>query len=97
MLCDRLQNSPHPEVRARSARSLGRLRYTEAIPLLCEIAKIEQNLQVCLAVINAVEEIMMPEQPKDRATFQIGQVGNINTGNVEIQGSQIGIQPTEDS
>lgn len=92
MLCDRLQNSPYPEVRARCARSLGQLRYKEAIPLLCEIAKIEQDLQVCLAVISAVEEIMMPEQPKNQPTFQIGQVGNINTGDVDIQGDQIGIQ-----
>jgi hypothetical protein len=34
----------------------------------------------------------MSETPKNQLIFNIGQVGNINTGDVNIQGDQIGIQ-----
>ncbi len=34
----------------------------------------------------------MPETPKNQPTFQIQQVGTINTGDVTIHGDQVGIQ-----
>lgn len=35
---------------------------------------------------------IMPETPKNQPAFQIQQVGTINTGDVTIQGDQVGIQ-----
>lgn len=34
----------------------------------------------------------MSDQPKNQPTFNIQQVGNINTGDIQIKGDQIGIQ-----
>lgn len=101
--CHLLKNSQSPKVRFSCARSLGKLRYKEAIPLLFEIAENEQeNEEVRLAALSSIEEILMPKQSKNKplstgSIVNIQQVGNINTGDVEIKGDQIGIQPSEDS
>lgn len=45
-----------------------------------------------LEQIQAIEVKPMPEVSKNQPTFHIGQVGQINSGDVTIQGDQIGIQ-----
>jgi len=45
-----------------------------------------------LQQINSIAPIPMTNTPKPQPTFHINQVGNINTGDVAIQGDQVGIQ-----
>jgi hypothetical protein len=45
-----------------------------------------------LTQIQQLEATPMAEAPKNQPTFHINQVGNINTGDVTIQGDQVGIQ-----
>jgi hypothetical protein len=79
------------------AESLGRLKVEEAIPLLCQIADQDPNIQVRLVATDAMVAIAQPPilrimTDKSQPIFNINQVGNINTGDVEIQGDQVGIQ-----
>lgn len=45
-----------------------------------------------LEQIQPLEATSMTESSKNQPTFHIGQVGNINTGDVTIHGDQVGIQ-----
>jgi hypothetical protein len=63
------------------------------------IATQNSETELCLAVINALIAIgqtttpnPMSETSKNQPIFNIGQVGNINTGDVNIQGDQVGFQ-----
>jgi HEAT repeats len=92
-----LQQSSDPQLRAKAAESLGRLKVEEAIPLLCQTVNQDPEIQVRLAAIDAMVAIAQPPilklmTDKPQPIFNINQVGNINTGDVEIQGDQIGIQ-----
>ncbi len=97
-LCTLLAESPDLKIRVRAAEALGILQAQSAVPLLCRIAAQNSETELCLAVINALIAIgqtttnPMSETPKNQPIFNIGQVGNINTGDVNIQGDQVGIQ-----
>lgn len=97
-LCTLLAESPDLKIRVRAAEALGILQAQSAVPLLCRIAAQNSETELCLAVINALIAIgqtttnPMSETSKNQPIFHIGQVGNINTGDVNIQGDQIGIQ-----
>jgi HEAT repeat protein len=98
-LCKLLAESSDLKIRIRAAESLGILEAQSAVPLLCRIAAQSSETDLCLAAINALVAIgqtttqnPMPETPKNQPIFNIGQVGNINTGEVNIQGDQVGIQ-----
>jgi HEAT repeat protein len=97
-LCTLLAESTDLKIRIRAAEALGILQAQSAVPLLCRIAAQSSETGLCLAVINALIAIgqtttnLMSETPKNQPIFNIGQVGNINTGDVNIQGDQIGIQ-----
>jgi hypothetical protein len=98
-LCTLLAESPDLKIRIRAAEALGILQAQSAVPLLCRIAAQSSETELCLVVINALIAIgqtttpnPMSETPKNQPIFNIGQVGNINTGDVNIQGDQIGIQ-----
>jgi hypothetical protein len=98
-LCTLLAESPDLKIRIRAAESLGILQAQSAVPLLCRIAAQSSETDLCLAVINALVAIgqttipnTMPETHKNQPIFNIGQVGNINTGDMNIQGDQVGIQ-----
>jgi len=49
-------------------------------------------VQQWLAQIQQLEVTSMTESPKNQPTFHIGQVANLNTGDVTIEGDQVGIQ-----
>lgn len=94
-----MQTAPNLRIRARSAAALGKLRWAEAIPILCQVADQDPDLQVRLMAIDALVLIanpklltLMSDVPKNQPTFHINTVGNLNTGDVTIQGDQIGIQ-----
>jgi HEAT repeats len=98
-LCTLLAESPDLKIRIRAAESLGILQAQSAVPLLCRIAAQSAETDLCLAVINALVAIgqttppnPMSETPKNYPIFNIASVGNINTGDVNIQGDQVGIQ-----
>jgi HEAT repeat protein len=99
-LCTLLAESSDLKIRIRAAEALGILQAQSAVPLLCRIAAQNSETDLCLAVINALIAIgqtttttnPMSETPKNQPIFNIGQVGNINTGDVNIQGDQVGIQ-----
>lgn len=98
-LCTLLTNSTDSPIRIRAAQSLGRLGAESSIPLLCQLAIQDQDTDVRLAIMDALVAIAqsqstnpMPEPSQNQPTFHINQVGNINTGDVTIQGNQIGIQ-----
>lgn len=98
-LCTLLTNSTDSTIRIRAAQSLGRLSAESSIPLLCQLAVQDQDTDVRLAIMDALVAIAqsqstnpMPEPSKNQPTFHINQVGNINTGDVTIQGNQIGEQ-----
>jgi hypothetical protein len=98
-LCTLLAESPDLKIRIRVAEALGILQAQSAVPLLCRIAAQSSETELCLTVINALIAIgqtttpnPMSEIPKNQPIFNIDQVGNINTGDVNIKGDQIGIQ-----
>lgn len=99
LLCQLLLASDNPRIRARAAKSLGRLGVPDAIPTLCRAVVNDSEVQVRLNAMDALVLIAqsnspatMTETPKNQSTFNIGSVGNLNTGDVTIQGDQIGIQ-----
>jgi HEAT repeats len=98
-LCTLLAESSDLKIRIRAAEALGILQAQSAVPLLCRIATQNSETELCLAVINALIAIgqtttpnPMSETSKNQPIFNIGQVGNINTGDVNIQGDQVGFQ-----
>ncbi|UBF28147.1 HEAT repeat domain-containing protein [Kovacikia minuta CCNUW1] len=98
-LCKLLLEAEDPRIRARAARALGRLGNEAATDALCQAASQDVDIQVCLVAIDALVLIAKPEllksmtePPKNQPSFNINQVGNINTGDVTIQGDQVGIQ-----
>jgi hypothetical protein len=98
-LCTLLKDATDPKIRIRAAESLGRLKAETAVLQLCQIATADTDTSVRLAAIDALVAIAqpqkinpMPETPKNQPTFNIQNVGNINTGDVTIAGDQIGIQ-----
>ncbi|NJN21622.1 MAG: HEAT repeat domain-containing protein [Leptolyngbya sp. RL_3_1] len=99
LLCQLLLESDNSRIRARAAKSLGRLGITDAIPALCRAVTNDSEVPVRLNAMDALVLVAqsnspaaMAEQPKNQPTFNIGSVGNLNTGDVTIQGDQIGIQ-----
>lgn len=98
ILCQLLLESDNPRIRARAAKSLGRLGILDAIPPLCQAVSTDSDVQVRLNVMDALVLIAklnltaMAEPPKNQPTFNIGSVGNLNTGDITIQGDQVGIQ-----
>jgi hypothetical protein len=96
-LCTLLEEAIDSTIRIRAAESLGRLKAETAVPRLCQIAIEDPDTSVRLAAIDALTTIAQPsnpmtETPKNQPTFNIQNVGNINTGDLTIQGDQIGIQ-----
>jgi hypothetical protein len=98
-LCTLLKDATDTKIRIRAAESLGRLKAETAVLQLCQIATTDPDTSVRLAAIDALVAIAqpqrlnpMPETPKNQPTFNIQSVGNINTGDMTIQGDQIGIQ-----
>jgi HEAT repeats len=98
-LCTLLAESSDLKIRIRAAEALGILQAQSVVPLLCRIATQNSETELCLAVINALIAIgqtttpnPMSETSKNQPIFNIGQVGNINTGDVNIQGDQVGFQ-----
>jgi HEAT repeats len=100
LLCRILLTDKDYRVRLISAESLGKLRDARAISVLSQAASQDPAFQVRIGAVEALilicnyqESItIMPEQPKNQPTFNIGQVGNINTGDIDLKGDQIGIQ-----
>jgi hypothetical protein len=95
ILCQLLLESDNSRIRARAAKSLGRLGLAEAIPALCQAVSTDSEVQVRLNAMDALVLIAKPqmaESPKNQPTFNIGSVGNLNTGDVTIQGDQVGFQ-----
>lgn len=100
LLCQILLTDRDYRVRLVSAESLGKLRDARAISVLSQAASQDPSFQVRIGAVEALilicnyqESItIMSEQPKNQPTFNIGQVGNINTGDIDIKGDQIGIQ-----
>lgn len=96
-LCKLLLESADPQIRAKAAESLGLLGLEEGIPTLREAIFQDDDLQVRLNAIDALVLIAKPQpipmsESKNQPSFNIQQVGNINTGDVTIQGDQVGIQ-----
>jgi hypothetical protein len=98
-LCTLLKDATDPKIRIRAAESLGRLRAETAVLQLCQVATTDPDASICLAAIDALVAIAQPqklnpmtETPKNQPTFNIQNVGQINTGDMTIQGDQIGIQ-----
>jgi HEAT repeats len=98
-LCQLLRESEDPRIRAKAATSLGKLGIESAIADLCQAAEQDPDFQVRLNAIDALVCIakpelisLMSETPKNQPTFHINSVGNLNTGDVSIQGDQIGTQ-----
>ena len=93
-----LSESENPCIRARAAKSLGRLGIPDAILTLCQAVSTDSDVQVRLNAMDALVSIAKPnlttmaKPPKNQPTFNIGSVGNINTGDITIQGDQVGIQ-----
>lgn len=100
LLCRILLADQDYRVRVLSAESLGKLRDARAITALSQAADQDPAFQVRIGAVEALVLIcnhqdsidIMSEQPKNQPTFNIGQVGTINTGDVDIKGDQIGIQ-----
>lgn len=98
-LCTLLTDATDSTIRIRAAQSLGRLGAETSIPLLCQIALQDPDSAVRLAIMDALVTIAQTQPPnpmaepsKNQPIFNINQVGNINTGDVTIQGDQVGIQ-----
>lgn len=99
ILCKLLRNSDDPRIRAKAAVSLGKLGIESAIPELCQAASADPDIQVCLSAMDALVLIakpeltpLMTEPSKNQNTWNINQVGNLNTGHQNVEGGQVGIQ-----
>lgn len=100
LLCRILLTDRDERVRLVSAESLGKLRDARAVSALSQAASQDSAFQVRIVAVESLVLIcnyqesieIVSETPKNQPTFHIGQVGNINTGDVDIQGDQIGVQ-----
>jgi hypothetical protein len=99
ILCKLLRDSDDPRIRAKAAVSLGKLGIESAIPELCQAASADPDIQVCLSAMDALVLIAKPEliaimtEPsKNQPSFKIHHVGQINSGEVTIQGDMVGFQ-----
>jgi hypothetical protein len=99
ILCQLLLESEDPRIRARSAQALGKLGIVTTIPALCQAASTDVDVHVRLNAIDALVFIAKPEfvttmadSAKNQPSFQINQVGTLNTGDVTIRADQVGIQ-----
>lgn len=99
ILCKLLRDSEEPRIRAKAALSLGKLGIESAIPELDRAAATDPDIQVRLSAIDALVLIAKPElvaimteSSKNQPNFNIHQVGNINTGDVNVRGDMVGIQ-----
>lgn len=98
-LCTLLTETTDSTIRIRAAQALGQVGAETSIPLLCQLAFQDPDINLRLAIMDALVIIAqsqsfqpMSEQPKNQPVFNISQVGNINTGDVTIAGDQIGVQ-----
>lgn len=98
-MCQSLRHDPNFNIRIKAAETLGKLGSEEAIPCLCDAWQHDDSIHVRLAAADAIVQIatlkqipIMTESSKNQPTFNINQVGNINTGDVNIQRDQVGIQ-----
>jgi HEAT repeats len=93
-------SDPDPQIRGKAVTILGNCGAEIAIPELEKlVTNADENIQVRLKAMDAIVSIAklelitsMSEQPKNQPTFNIGQVGNINTSDVTVQRDQVGIQ-----
>jgi hypothetical protein len=93
-------SDPDPQIREKAVTILGNCGAEVAIPDLERlVTDADENIQVRLKAMDAIVSIAklelitsMSEQPKNQSTFNISQVGNINTGDVTVQRDQVGIQ-----
>lgn len=99
LLCKILLADCDDRVRRQAAESLGKLSDARGISALSAAAAQDPSAQVRIAAVEALffianyeDSNLMSDQPKNQPTFNIQQVGNINTGDIEIKGNQIGIQ-----
>jgi HEAT repeats len=102
VLCKLLQESEDPLLRAKTAQSLGKLGKwgnTQVIEILIEVLLNDRDRKVRITIIDILDEIIptppdtpMSDPPQNQPIFNIQQVGNINTGDLSIQGDQVGIQ-----
>lgn len=98
-------SDPDPQIRGKAVTILGNCGAEIAIPELEKlVTNADENIQVRLKAMDAIVSIAklelitsMSEQPKNQPTFNIGQVGNINTGDVTVQRDQIGVQNNYDT
>jgi hypothetical protein len=92
-----------PQIREKAVIILGNFGAEEAIPALeALIENIDEDIQLRLQAMDAIASIhqsitIMTEQSKNQPAFNIGQVGNINTGDVNVQRDQVGIQNNYDA
>lgn len=99
ILCKLLRDSEEPIIRAKAALSLGKLGIELAIPELDQAASTDPDIQVRLSAIDALILIAKPElaaimtEPsKNQPTFHIHQVGQINSGDVNVERDMVGFQ-----
>jgi len=100
ILCKLLRNSDEPSrIRAHAAVSLGKLGIESAILELSQAASADPDIQVRLSAMDALVLIakpelapLMTEPSKNQNTWNINQVGNLNTGHQNVEGGQVGIQ-----
>jgi hypothetical protein len=99
-LCKLLLNSDEPSrIRAHAAVSLGKLGIESAILALSQAASADPDIQVRLSAMDALVLIAKPEltaimteSSKNQSTFHINQVGQINSGDVNVERDMVGIQ-----
>lgn len=99
ILCKLLRDSEEPIIRAKAALSLGKWGIELAIPDLDRAASTDPDIQVRLSAIDALILIAKPElaaimtEPsKNQPTFHIHQVGQINSGDVNVERDMVGFQ-----
>ncbi len=99
ILCKLLRDSEEPIIRAKAALSLGKLGIESAIPELDRAASTDPDIQVRVSAIDALILIakpelitLMTEPSKNQPTFHIHQVGQINSGDVNVERDMVGFQ-----
>jgi hypothetical protein len=99
-LCKLLLKDKNSQIRAKAAESLGKIGSESAIPTLCQALQQDTDINVRFQAADALVLIVNPESvkfmsetPKNQNSFNFNApVGNINTGDVKIEGDQVGIQ-----
>ena len=99
ILCKLLRDSEEPRIRAKAAVSLGKLGIESAIPELYHAVSTDPDIQVRLSAMDALVLIakpelitLMTEPSKNQPTFHIHQVGQINSGDVNVERDMVGFQ-----